>query len=148
MSIIQVKNLTKVYSVAQKQPGIVGTLKSFFHRQYKHIRAVDDISFKINEGELVGFIGHNGAGKTTTLKILSGLLYPSDGSVKVLGFKPFERKNQFLKSISLVMGQKNQLWWDLPAMESFRLNKEIYDLDEITFKKNLKELSDLLGVSA
>jgi len=148
MPTIEAKKLKRYFRVFRRKEGFIPTVTSLFKRKYNEVKAVDDISFSISEGELVGFIGPNGAGKTTTLKCLSGLLYPSDGSVKVLGFKPFERKNQFLKSISLVMGQKNQLWWDLPAMESFRLNKEIYDLDEITFKKNLKELSDLLGVSA
>ena len=147
MSIIQVKNLTKVYSVAQKQPGIVGTLKSFFHRQYKHIKAVDDISFKINEGELVGFIGPNGAGKTTTLKMLSGLLFPTSGQVNVGGFVPWERKSEFQKQIAFVAGQKNQLWWDLPAYETFLLNKEIYEVPDHDFKERLNYLAKMLDIA-
>ena len=148
MSIIQVKNLTKVYSVAQKQPGTVGTLKSFFHRQYKHIRAVDDISFKIDEGELVGFIGPNGAGKTTTLKVLSGLLYPTSGEVTILGYTPWQRKEEFQKQFAFVAGQKNQLWWDLPAYETFLLNKEIYEVGDTDFKKRIDYLSKMLDISS
>ena len=147
MSIVEVKNLTKVYSVAQKQPGIVGTLKSFFHRQYKHIKAVDDISFKINEGELVGFIGPNGAGKTTTLKILSGLLYPTSGQVSVDTYIPWQRKPQFQKEIAFVAGQKNQLWWDLPAYETFLLNKEIYEVPDHDFKERLSYLAKMLDIA-
>jgi len=147
MKTIEVAHLKKYFQVYKRREGIIPTFASLFKRKYSEVKAVDDISFTISEGELVGFIGPNGAGKTTTLKCLSGLLYPGTGDVSVLGFKPFERENKFLKSISLIMGQKNQLWWDLPAMESFRLNKEIYDLDENSFRKNLSELSDLLEVA-
>ncbi|OGG02739.1 ABC transporter [Candidatus Gottesmanbacteria bacterium RBG_16_37_8] len=146
METIALKGLKKYFRVFKRREGLIRTFASLFKRKYSDVKAVDDISFTIKEGELVGFIGPNGAGKTTTLKCLSGLLYPSSGNVDVLGFKPFERKNQFLKSISLVMGQKNQLWWDLPAVESFRLNKEIYELDETTYQKNLNELMELLEV--
>lgn len=107
---------------------------------------MDDISFDIEEGELIGFIGPNGAGKTTTLKCLSGLLYPTDGIVSVLGFTPFERKTKFLKQIALVMGQKNQLWWDLPAIDSFSLNKEIYEIPQKQFTETVGELARLLDV--
>lgn len=146
MSIISVSDLSKFYKVYQKEPGFVGSLKSLVSRKYETVKAVDDISFEIKEGELIGFIGPNGAGKTTTLKCLSGLLYPSKGKVSVLGFTPFERKNKFLKQISLVMGQKNQLWWDLPAMESFLLNKEIYEVSDSLFRKTLDELVELLEI--
>lgn len=146
MTAISVSHLKKYFKVYKKPPGLLASLHSLFFRRTYEVRAVDDISFEINQGELVGFIGPNGAGKTTTLKCLSGLLYPSDGEVKVLGFTPFERKVDFLKQISLVMGQKNQLWWDLPSIETFRLNKEIYELDEIIFKNTLEELSTLLEV--
>lgn len=144
MSIIHVKNLVKEYSVYKKEPGFLGSVKSLFSRTYEKVRAVDNISFTIAEGELVGFIGPNGAGKTTTLKCLSGLLYPTSGTVDVLGFTPFQRKTKFLKQISLVMGQKNQLWWDLPAMETFLLNKEIYEIPQKQFNETVHDLSHLL----
>lgn len=144
--VISLSHLKKFYTVHKKEPGLTGSLKSLFSRKYETVHAVDDISFTIDEGELVGFIGPNGAGKTTTLKCLSGLLYPTSGMISVLGYTPFERKNEFLKKISLVMGQKNQLWWDLPAMETFLLNKEIYEVPEEKFKKTLSELIDLLEV--
>jgi ABC-2 type transport system ATP-binding protein len=144
--IIEVKNLKKYYQVHQKEPGLTGSLKSLFNRKYYDVKAVDDTSFEIKEGELIGFIGPNGAGKTTTLKCLSGLLYPSSGKVSVLGFTPYERKSKFLKQIALVMGQKNQLWWDLPAMDSFLLNKEIYEISNDQFKKTLDELVELLEI--
>lgn len=122
----------------------MGAFKSFFARKYLTVKAVDDISFDIESGELVGFIGPNGAGKTTTLKCLSGLLYPTAGQVEVLGFTPFERKSEFLKQISLVMGQKNQLWWDLPPIDSFNLNKEVYEIPQDQFKNTLARLVRLL----
>lgn len=145
-TIIKVKNLKKYYSVHQKEAGISGAVKSLFSRKYYDVKAVDDISFEIEEGELIGFIGPNGAGKTTTLKCLSGLLYPTSGEVSVLGYRPYDRKTQFLKQIALVMGQKNQLWWDLPAEDSFLLNKEIYDISDKDYKETLHELSELLDV--
>jgi len=144
--VIQVKNLTKYYQVHQKEPGFSGSLKSLFKRKYYDAKAVDDISFAIDEGELIGFIGPNGAGKTTTLKCLTGLLYPTGGKVSVLGYTPFERRHAYLKQISLVMGQKNQLWWDLPAIDSFLLNKEIYQIPDTQYKKTIDELSALLDV--
>ena len=146
MSIINVDHLVKYYRVHEKEPGLKGSLKSLFNRKYKNVKAVDDISFNINKGELVGFIGPNGAGKTTTLKCLSGLLYPNDGKVSVLGFKPWDRKPEFQKQFSLVMGQKNQLWWDLPAQETFNLNKEIYEIPDDQYKKTLAKLVDLLDI--
>ena len=121
-------------------------MKPLVKREYFDAKAVDDISFEIEEGELVGFIGPNGAGKTTTLKCLSGLLYPTNGHVSVLDYIPYERNYDYLKKIALVMGQKNQLWWDLPAQESFILNKEIYDIPDNIFNKTLEELSTLLDV--
>lgn len=144
--IISVSHLKKYYQTWQKEPGLVGSIKSLVNRKYYDVKAVDDISFSIDEGELVGFIGPNGAGKTTTLKCLSGLLYPTGGQVDVLGFNPYHRKPDFLKQISLVMGQKNQLWWDLPPMETFLLNKEIYEIPQDQFGKTLKELIRLLDV--
>ncbi|MDP2671943.1 MAG: ATP-binding cassette domain-containing protein [Candidatus Daviesbacteria bacterium] len=146
MSIISVKNLKKHYQVHQKEPGIWGSIKSLYSRKYYDVKAVDGISFEIKEGELVGFIGPNGAGKTTTLKVLSGLLYPTSGDVKVLGYEPFKRQSEFQKQFSIIMGQKNQLWWDLPAWESFILNKEIYEVSDDQFNRVVKELSKMLEV--
>ena len=146
--IISINHLKKYYKVHEKEPGFIGSIRSLVHRKYRTVPAVDDISFEIGEGELVGFIGPNGAGKTTTLKCLSGLLYPTGGTVSVLGFTPFERKNAYLKQIALVMGQKNQLLWDLPAVETFLLNKEIYEIDDGEYKKTLHELVELLDVES
>lgn len=146
MSVITVDHLTKYYQVHKKEAGMLGAFKSFFKRSTYDAKAVDDISFTINEGELIGFIGPNGAGKTTTLKCLTGLLHPTGGKVEVLGYIPFERKQQYLKQISLVMGQKNQLWWDLPAIDSFLLNKEIYQIPDAQYKKTVDGLSELLDV--
>src|SRR3989339_738990 len=145
-SIISVTKLKKYYKVHQKEPGLSGSIKSLFNRKYYDVKAVDDVSFEIAEGELVGFIGPNGAGKTTTLKVLSGLLYPTSGQISVLGFEPWKRDHKYLKQMSLVMGQKNQLWWDLPAQESFVLNKEIYEVSDEQYKKTLNELVELLDV--
>lgn len=146
MEAIRVQNLKKYYQVYQKQPGLLGSINSLISRKYINIKAVNDISFNISEGELVGFIGPNGAGKTTTLKCLSGLLYPNVGRISVHGFYPYDRKKEFLKNIALLMGQKNQLWWDLPPMDSFLLNKEIYEIEETAFNKTLSELTELLSV--
>lgn len=145
-TVIKVNNLKKYYRVHQKEPGLLGSIKSLFHRKYYDVKAVDGVSFEIKEGELVGFIGPNGAGKTTTLKVLSGLLYPTSGEARVLGYEPFKRQPEFQKQFSLVMGQKNQLWWDLPAYESFILNKEIYEVSEEQFERNVKELSQMLEI--
>lgn len=143
---IKATNLKKYYQVHQKEPGLIGSLKSLFHRKYYDVKAVDGVSFEIGAGELIGFIGPNGAGKTTTLKVLSGLLYPTSGEVRVLGYEPFKRQKEFQKQFSLVMGQKNQLWWDLPAWESFILNKEIYEVPEPQFKSVVTELARMLEV--
>ncbi len=146
MITISVSHLKKYFTVFKKSPGLIPSIKSIFNRPTQIVKAVDDVSFKISQGELVGFIGPNGAGKTTTLKCLSGLLYSSTKEISVLGYNPFERKSEFLKKISLVMGQKNQLWWDLPAMETFRLNKEIYDLADFQYENVLGELVSILEV--
>lgn len=146
MPTIQVNRLKKYYQVHQKEPGLAGSIRSLFQRKYYNVKAVDNISFDIEEGELVGFIGPNGAGKTTTLKCLSGLLYPTGGTVSVLGYTPYERNHKYLKQIALVMGQKNQLWWDLPAIETFILNREIYEVPKEQYEKTLDELSEMLEV--
>lgn len=147
MTAIKVENLQKYFHIYKRQGGIFSALKSLFHRKKVDVKAVNNISFEIAQGELVGFIGPNGAGKTTTLKCLSGLLYPSSGTISVLGFTPFDRKTDYLKKISLVMGQKNQLYWDLPAMDTFKLNKEIYEIGDSEFAETLKQLTSLLHVT-
>jgi ABC-2 type transport system ATP-binding protein len=144
---IVVDRLVKNFEVTEKQPGLVGSIKSVFSPQKKTIHALTGISFTIQPGELVGFIGPNGAGKTTTLKTLAGLLYPTSGFVSVLDYDPWDKKPEYLKQISLVMGQKNQLWWDLPAMETFELNREIYEIPRLQYEKNLEELVTLLDLT-
>jgi len=146
MSIIEVKNLSKNYEYYRQESGFLAAVKSFFKRETLYAEAVRDINFSIEEGELVGFLGPNGAGKTTTLKMLSGILYSTSGQARVLGFKPTDRKPEYQKQFALVMGQKNQLVADLPAMESFVLNKEIYEISDSDFKKNLRELIDILDI--
>jgi ABC-2 type transport system ATP-binding protein len=142
---IIVDHLIKNFEVTEKKQGIVGAFSSLISPKKKTVRALREISFSIKPGELVGFIGPNGAGKTTTLKVLSGLLYPTSGFTQVLGFDPWDRNPMFLKEISLVMGQKNQLWWDLPAIETFELNRAIYEIPERIYKESLDELVDMLG---
>ena len=146
MAMIEVVGLTKTYRVVQKKAGIRGSLTGLFHREYREVRAVDGISFTIEPGEMVAFLGPNGAGKTTTLKMLSGLVYPSGGEAKVLGFVPWQRADLFRRQFALVMGQKNQLWWDLPAGDSFDLLREIYVIPPAEFRTTLGELTELLGV--
>jgi ABC-2 type transport system ATP-binding protein len=143
---ISVRNLSKTFKVYKKEAGVIGSLKSLFYRKFEQVKAVSGVSFDIEQGELIGFIGPNGAGKKTTLKMLSGLLYPSSGSVSVLGYKPWERKESFQKQFALVMGQKNQLWWDLPPIETFRLNKEIYEIPTEQYENTLNKLVKLLEV--
>lgn len=146
MSIIEVKNLSKSYEYYRQESGLLGAVKGFFSRETLYAEAVRDINFSIEEGELVGFLGPNGAGKTTTLKMLSGILYPTSGEARVLGFKPTDRKSEYQKQFALVMGQKNQLVADLPAMESFVLNKEIYEISDQDFRKTLDELIEVLNI--
>ncbi len=141
--MIQVKNLTKIYKSSIKTGNL---FRDFFNRQYKKNKALDGITFDIASDELIGFIGPNGAGKTTTMKILAGILYPTSGNVKVLGYTPFDKKPEFLKQIAFVMGQKNQLLWELPPTDSYRLNKEIYEIPDDEYKKTLGDLSELLEV--
>jgi len=145
-TVISVSHLRKEYRSLKKEPGLRGAIKSLFKRKYLTHVAVDDISFELAKGELVGFLGANGAGKTTTLKILSGLLYPTSGKVSVLGYVPFERKNAFRRQFSIVLGQKNQLLWDLPAEDSFLLLKEIYEIPHHDYERQLHRLATLLDV--
>lgn len=145
--VISVEHLSKHFKIYKKKPGLWGSIESLWNREYSEVKAVDDISFSIEQGETIGFIGQNGAGKTTTLKMLSGLLYPTHGKITVLGFDPWNRKPEFQKQFALVMGQKNQLWWDLPPVETFELNKAIYEISDTQYKKTLNKLVDLLDVS-
>lgn len=141
---IEVRGLKKYYEVHKKEPGLAGSLRAFVRRKYETVKAVDDISFQIAPGEMVGFLGPNGAGKTTTLKVLAGLLHPTAGEVRVMGFTPFERRTSFLKGVTLVMGQKQQLIWDLPAQETFEVNRVIYEVPADEYRRGLAELSELL----
>lgn len=144
MPAIEVHGLTKAFRTYKKIPGFLGAIRGLWSRAYTATLAANDVCFSIHEGELVGFLGPNGAGKTTVLKMLSGLLYPTRGTATVLGYIPWERENAYRRQFALVMGQKNQLWWDLPAHESFELNREIYGIERKTFQKKLDELVDLL----
>ncbi|MDB9539779.1 ATP-binding cassette domain-containing protein [Anabaenopsis tanganyikae CS-531] len=146
MSIITVENLCKFYPVAVKQPGIKGTLTHFFRRTYRSIKAVEDVSFEISPGEVVGFLGPNGAGKTTTLKMLTGLIHPSGGTVRVAGYVPFLRQERFLQKITLVMGQKQQLLWDLPALDSLKINAAVYNISNQEFHRRVGEFTQMLNL--
>jgi ABC-2 type transport system ATP-binding protein len=144
--VIKAVGLTKNYRVSQKKEGVLGAFRALYRREYKEVRAVDGVSFSIEPGEMVAFLGPNGAGKTTTLKMLSGLIYPTSGTAQVLGFVPWERADAFRRRFSLVMGQKNQLWWDLPAADSFQLHREIYSLPAADFARTLEQLTELFDV--
>jgi ABC-2 type transport system ATP-binding protein len=145
--MIEVEKLQKHYKVHKRPPGFKAALRSLFHRPTETVRAVDDVSFQIGPGERVGFLGPNGAGKTTTLKVLSGLLYPTAGRVRVAGFSPQERTRPFLRQITLVMGQKQQLLWDLPPAETFLVNRAIYDIPKRQYDEALAELTALLDLA-
>src|SRR3984957_12556007 len=146
MPVIEVSNLTKAFRTYKKQPGFGGAIKGLFHRHYEQTLAVKDVSFSIAPGELVGFLGPNGAGKTTTLKMLAGLLYPTSGSAHVLGYVPWERADGYRRQFALLLGQKNQLWWDLPARESLELNAKIYGIPRPSFERIVDEMTELLVV--
>jgi ABC-2 type transport system ATP-binding protein len=146
MHAIEVHGLTKTFRTYKKQPGFVGALRGLVRRQHELVEAVKNVSFAVDEGELVGFLGPNGAGKTTTLKMLSGLLYPSSGSARVLGYVPWERDDGYRRQFALLLGQKNQLWWDLPAYESLALNAKIYGIDENSWARTVADLSEMLNV--
>src|SRR5436853_2273103 len=146
MSVIEAHALTKAYRTYKKEPGFAGALKGLFHRKHETILAAKDVSFSVEEGELVGFLGPNGAGKTTTLKMLAGLLYPTSGAARVLGYVPWERKDGYRRQFALLLGQKNQLWWDLPARESLELNAKIYGIPTVAFERTVAEMTELLAV--
>jgi viologen exporter family transport system ATP-binding protein len=144
---IAVNNLSKTYQVPEREGGFGAAVRSFFKRRYRSVAAVKEVNFAIQPGEVVGFLGPNGAGKTTTLKMLSGLLHPTGGQARVLGYTPWERRREFLQSITLVMGQRNRLSWDIPAADSYLLNQAIYRIDDDTYRQTLDELDELLDLS-
>jgi ABC-2 type transport system ATP-binding protein len=146
MEIIQVENLAKSFDYYKKDIGLKSSLKNLLHREKLTREAVRGISFTVEEGEIVGFLGPNGAGKTTSLKMLSGILFPTGGTASVMGYVPWERKKEFKKKFSIVMGQKSQLWWDLPANESLYLNKYVYEIPDREYERTIGELSELLDV--
>ncbi len=146
MPVIEVRALTKTFRTYKKQPGLAGAFKGLFRRQYETTHAARDVAFTVEEGELVGFLGPNGAGKTTTLKMLAGLLYPTSGEARVLGYVPWERADGYRRQFALLLGQKNQLWWDLPARESLELNAKIYGIARDLFERTVADLTELLDV--
>ncbi|MFN3653463.1 MAG: ATP-binding cassette domain-containing protein [Armatimonadota bacterium] len=146
MSAIEVRSLTKTYLSHRKEPGVLGTLRSLVRRETLRVEAVRSISFDVEEGELVGFLGPNGAGKTTALKMLSGIIYPTSGEARIFGYVPWERRPQLQRQFAIVMGQKNQLWWDLPPSESFRMLKEIYEVSDADYRRRLGELTEMLEI--
>ena len=146
MSIIELNNLCKTYKVYQKKEGLWQSIAGLFRREYKDVNAVRDVNLRVDEGEFVAFLGPNGAGKTTTLKLLSGVINPTSGDAQVMGYVPWKRENDYRRQFALVMGQKNQLWWDLPAQESFRLHQHIYQIPPSQFQKTQDELTELLDV--
>ncbi|MCW3097445.1 MAG: transporter related [Chthonomonadaceae bacterium] len=141
---IVLRGLEKVYRVHEREAGMGASIRSLFQRKYKEVRAVDSVSFTVEAGEIVGFLGPNGAGKTTTLKMLSGLLHPTGGEAHVLGHVPWKRESAYLKNIGLVMGNRNQLTWDIPALDSFAVNQAVYDIPEADYRRTLNELVELL----
>jgi ABC-2 type transport system ATP-binding protein len=146
MSVIEIRGLRKSYRVYQKKEGLWAAVQGLFHREHREVKAVRGIDLNVEAGEFIAFLGPNGAGKTTTLKLLSGVLNPTSGEARVLGYIPWQRENAYRRRFALVMGQKNQLWWDLPAAESFRLHQQIYNIEPIEFQGRLDELVDLLDV--
>jgi ABC-2 type transport system ATP-binding protein len=145
MSVIEVRQLWKSYRIYQKKEGLLASIAGLFHREYRDVHAVRGIDLDVERGEFVAFLGPNGAGKTTTLKLLSGVIRPSRGSCRVLGYTPSQRDNAYRRRFALVMGQKNQLWWDLPAQESFRLHQHIYRIPPDEFDRVRNELPELLS---
>jgi len=143
---IELKNISKSFKLFQREAGLKGALKSFLKREYKEFHALKNVNLNIDKGEIIGILGENGAGKTTLIKLMIGLLYPTSGSIKINKFIPWEKNHNYLKQVSVVMGQKNQLWWDIPASESFLLNKHIYQLDNKIYERKLNELVDFLDV--
>ena len=143
---IQISNLTKSFKMFKRTAGLKGALKSFINRKYSNFFALKNITVEIEKGEIVGILGENGAGKTTLIKLMVGLLHPTEGEVIIDGHNPWKRNHEYLRNVAIVMGQKNQLWWDIPASESFLLNKHIYQIDDLIYNETLDELVDLLDV--
>lgn len=146
MAVIEVEGLTKTFRTYKKEPGLLGAVRGLVNRRFETVTAVKDVRFSIESGELIGFLGPNGAGKTTTLKMLAGLLYPTSGTARVLGYVPWKREDGYRRQFALLLGQKNQLWWDLPARESLELNAKIYGIEQAAFQKTVDELTELLRV--
>lgn len=146
MSFIDVKHISKTFKVAKRKSGLFASLKSFFKRNYIYIEAIKDISFQIEKGEIIGYIGPNGAGKSTTIKILSGILVPDSGECRINGLTPWKDREKYTKDIGVVFGQRSQLWWDIPAEDTFDLLKEIYKIDDKEYQKNKEELINLLNI--
>ena len=142
--MIYVENVTKEFKKTVKNPGLAGSVKSLFHREYETVKAVDDISFEVPKGEILGFIGANGAGKSTTIKMLTGILTPTEGKVEINGQIPFKNRKKYVKEIGVVFGQRTQLWWDLPLLETFSVLKQIYQVDEEQFKTRMAFLNEVL----
>lgn len=146
MSFIEVKHISKTFKIAKKEGGIKGSIKSFFKREYRNINAIDDISFSIEKGEIVGYIGPNGAGKSTTIKILSGILTPSEGEAIIDGMIPYKERKEYVKNIGVVFGQRSQLWWDIPVIDTFDLLKDIYDIKDEDYERVKNELIEKLNL--
>lgn len=140
MSFIEVNNISKTFKVQKRSSGLKNAIKAFFKREYKYVNAVQNVSFKVKKGEIVGYIGPNGAGKSTTIKMLSGILTPTSGKIKVDGFIPYEQREKYVRNIGVVFGQRSQLWWDIPAMDSFELLKDIYDIPDEVYEENKNSL--------
>jgi ABC-2 type transport system ATP-binding protein len=146
--MLEVRGLSKTFKVHQKEPGLMGSIRAFYNRKYEYRQALSPVDLEVKEGEILGLIGENGAGKTTLIKMLSGILFPSEGEAKIFGHTPWLRDNRFRQQLALVMGQKAQLWWDLPALDCFLLLKEIYQLKDRDFKQQLDYLVEMLGVAS
>lgn len=146
--MIELNNISKTFKIARRNPGFKEAARAFFHKEYEYIKALDNISFKISEGEMVGYIGPNGAGKSSTIKIMSGILNPDRGTCLINGRTPWKDRINHVREIGVVFGQRSQLWWDVPVIDSFELLKDIYKIDEREYKKNLNDLVDLLNLGA
>lgn len=145
--MITMQNVCKTYKVSKRDAGFSSAFKALFHKEYELIHALDGVSFTISDGEMVGYIGPNGAGKSSTIKILSGILTPEEGTCLINGLTPWKNRIEHVKNIGVVFGQRTQLWWDVPVMDSFELLKEIYRISEQTYRRNLEQLSEMLGLS-